>query len=254
MCPLHSRHGITPDMMRPFAASVLASLILVSFTTASFAQKAVTIKALINPETEKPNQFSVMVELDIASGWHIYDDVGEGAEIPTSLKLKLPEGVTAIGDWDRPISMDGNTLGSMVYEGQVSFSKSVAVQPSAYGESIDVTVSYQACTDLRCNRPKNKTVSIVIPKAEPSGSSLFDSPVIVNVKDAPLNTVTKAQFLSPGMFDVDGDEQVELVVGDLFGNVGVYENLNTSGEGDPVWGPRESLKGIDGKAIQTSNW
>ena len=77
---------------------------------------------------------------------------------------------------------------------------------------------------------------------------------MLSVKDAPLNTVAKKQFLSPGIFDVDGDGQAELVIGDLFGDVGVYENVNTSGTGDPAWGPRESLKGIEGEAIQTSNW
>ena len=241
-------------MVRQFATAVLTSLMLFSLTTVSVAEKAVTIKASVKPEAKKANHFTVAVQMDIASGWHIYDEAGEGPEMVTTLKLELPEGVTAIGDWNRPDSIDGSALDSLVYEGQVSFSKSVAVQPTAYGESIKVIVSYQACNDRVCNRPQNKTIDISIPKAEPSGSSIFDSPVMLSVKDAPLNTVAKKQFLSPGIFDVDGDGQAELVIGDLFGDVGVYENVNTSGTGDPAWGPRESLKGIEGEAIRTSNW
>ena len=242
-------------MMRHFATAVLASLMLFSFATASSLEQAVTIKGSIKPEAAKLNHFTVTIQMDIASGWHTYDQVGEGSEVATSLKLKLPEGVTAVGDWNRPNSTDGSELNSLAFEGQISFSKSVTIQPTAYGKSIDVVVSYQACNDRICNRPQNKTITIAIPKKEsPSSASLFERPVMIRVKDAPLNTVAMKRFPSPGMFDVDGDGQVELVVGDLMGGVGVYENLNTSGTGDPTWGSREDLKCIEGDAIETPNW
>ena len=70
----------------------------------------------------------------------------------------------------------------------------------------------------------------------------------------PLNTVAKQRFLSPAIFDVDEDGKAELVIGDLRGNVSIYENLNESGAGDPVWGSREALKDAEGKRIRTSNW
>ena len=241
-------------MMRHIATVVFASLMLFSFTAATEAEKAVTIEASIEPEAAKQNHFVVTVQMDIAPGWHIYDETGEGPEVATSLKLKLPEGVTAVGDWNRPNSTDGSAENSLVYEGLVSFSKSVAIQPKAYGENIDVIVSYQACTEKLCNRPQNKTISIAIPKEQPSSKSLFEDPVMLHVKDAPLNTEAKKMFPSPGIFDVDGDGQTELVIGDLMGGVGVYENTNTTGTGDPAWGPREDLKGIEGDAIETPNW
>ena len=242
-------------MMRHFATAVLASLMLFSFATASALEKAVTIKGSIKPEAEKANHFTVTVQMDIASGWHTYDEVGEGTETPTSLKLKLPDGATAVGDWNRPVSTDGSAVNSTVFEGLVSFSKSVTIQPTAYGKSIDVTIAYQACNDQICNRPQNKTITIVIPKEEsPSSAGLFERPVMIRVKDAPLNTVAMKRFPSPGIFDVDGDGQTELVIGDLMGGVGVYENTNTTGTGDPAWGPREDLKGIEGDAIETPNW
>ena len=242
-------------MMRHFATAVLASLMLFSFATASSLEQAVTIKGSIKPDAAKLNHFTVTIQMDIASGWHTYDQVGEGSEVATSLKLKLPEGVTAVGDWNRPNSTDGSELNSLVFEGQISFSKSVIIQPTANGNSIDVIIAYQACNDQICNRPQNKTITIVIPKEEPaSNSSLFEPPVILQVKGAPLNSVVKKRFPSPGIFDVDGDGQTELVVGDLMGGVGVYQNLNTSGTGDPAWGPREELKGIEGDAIETPNW
>jgi len=71
---------------------------LFSFATASSLEQAVTIKGSIKPEAAKLNHFTVTIQMDIASGWHTYDQVGEGSEVATSLKLKLPEGVTAVGD------------------------------------------------------------------------------------------------------------------------------------------------------------
>jgi len=242
-------------MMRPSIAAFLAGLMFFLFTTVAFAEKPVTIKGSIEPQAEKANHFTVTVQMAIASGWHTYDQVGEGTAIPTSIKLKLPEGVTAIGDWNRPNSTDGSESNSTVFEGEVSFSKSIAVPQNLFGKSVDVIVSYQACTDKMCNRPQKKTISIAIPTKEPYADSiLFEPPVMVLVKDEPLNTVAKKMFPSPGMFDVDGDGQVELVIGDLLGAVGVHENLNTSGTGDPAWGPREELTGIAGDAIETPNW
>ena len=70
----------------------------------------------------------------------------------------------------------------------------------------------------------------------------------------PLNTVAKKRFLSPGIFDVDGDGKAELMIGTLMGSVGVYENQNTTGKGDPVWGPWKDFEDAKGNSIRTSNW
>jgi len=240
--------------MNFFATAFLASSMLVSFVVIPASEKAVTFKGSLQPISMQADHFTVTVQLDIKEGWHTYDEVGEGSEVLTSLELKLPEGVTAKGDWSRPSGTDGKEPDSLVYEGQVSFSKSVVIEPSAYGKSIDVVVSYQACTDDYCNPPQTKTVSIAIPKQVSSTPSIFDHPIRISVDGEPLNTVEKKKFLSPAIFDVDEDGKPELVIGDLWGDVGVHENLNTTGKGDPVWGPRKALKDTQGKAIRTSNW
>jgi hypothetical protein len=56
------------------------------------------------------------------------------------------------------------------------------------------------------------------------------------------------------MFDVDNDGEVELVVGDIFGSLNVYENENETGAGDPVWAKHVALTNTEGKAIKVSNW
>ncbi len=242
-------------MMRNISSAVLASLMLLSLVTSATAEKAVTFAGAIQPAASaEENHFVVTVELDIKEGWHTYADAGEGSGVQTSLKMKLPEGVKAKGDWSRPVGIESADLHSQVYIGRVKFSRSVIVEPNAYGQSIEVVVSYQACTDEYCNPPQTKEIGIAIPEKEQTDPSIFESPVRINADGVPLNSVAKTMFPSPAIFDVDGDGQAELVIGSLMGSVGVYENLNTSGTGDPAWGKHESLRGADGSQIRTSNW
>ncbi len=241
-------------MMHYIVTAVLSSLMLFCPVTNHTPEKAVTFKGSIQSDAGQADQFTVTVQMDIRKGWHTYDEVGEGAEEPTSLELELPQGVTAKGDWSRPKGNDGTTSLSRVYQGKVSFTRTVVIDPVAYGKSIDVIVSYQACNQEYCNPPQNKTVSIAIPQGGSGDPDIFESPFRIEVDGVPLNTVAKERFPSPGIFDVDGDGNAELVVGGLMGSVGVYENQNTTGVGDFVWGPRKALTDEQGKPIRTSNW
>lgn len=96
--------------------------------------------------------------------------------------------------------------------------------------------------------------------AEPEGDSrtgssrdLFEPPVRLMVGDHPLNAEARQMYPSPAMFDVDGDGAAELIVGDIFGSLNVYENRNT-GPGDPLWSPPRALESADAKPISVSNW
>ncbi len=240
--------------MNYFASAIFMSFMLFSFSMTGASEKPVTLKGAIEADSEQADQYTVTIEMNVRDGWHTYDEEGEHGETATSLELKLPEGVTEKGDWNRPEGNAGADSQTSIFEGQVSFSKTVVIDPSAYGKNIEVTVSFQACTDKACNPPQSKTVSIAIPKTESPGSTIFERPVRINVDGKPLNTVEQKKFLSPAIFDVDGDDKAELVISDLWGDLGVHENLNTSGSGDPVWGARKALKDTKGKAIRTSNW
>ena len=241
-------------MMSHVATAILASSMLFSFTAIPTPEKPVALKGTIQPSTTSADNFTITVEFDIKDGWHTYAEVGDAAQVRTSLELNLPEGVKSASDWNRPAGIEGNALNSEIHVEKVLFSKSVVVDPSAYGKNIEVVVAYQACTDDRCNRPQNKTVSIAIPAKASTDRSIFENPVRINADGKPLNTAAKKRFVSPAIFDVDGDGKTELVIGSLMGSVGVYENLNTSRSGDPVWGPQKSLKDAKGEQIRTSNW
>lgn len=241
-------------MMSFISSAILASsMVLVSLATIPPVEKPVTFEGTLRADS-KADHFTVAVHLDIKKGWHICAEPGESSELRTTLELKLPAGVKAIGDWDRPTAIAGIELHSEIYIGKADFSKSVVVDPSAYGKSIEVVVSYQVCTDKLCNPPQTKTISIAIPENSSASESIFESPVRIKADGAPLNTVAKKRFPSPGIFDVDGDGKSELVIGALMGSVGVYEDQNTTGTGDPVWGSRKPLKDAEGRQIRTKNW
>ncbi len=82
---------------------------------------------------------------------------------------------------------------------------------------------------------------------------VFEAPVRLKVGDQFLNDAARQMYPSPAMFDIDRDGQLELVVGDIFGSLNVYENL--SGEkSDPVWSTHIPLKLSDGEKVKVSNW
>ena len=85
-------------------------------------------------------------------------------------------------------------------------------------------------------------------------SKRFDAPEMIMVDQLPLNSKAKQMYPSPVMFDVDNDSRVELVVGDIFGSLNVYENQNESATGDPVWSKHVPLESTDGQPIKVSNW
>ena len=109
---------------------------------------------------EKDNNFTLKVSLDIQDGWHTHDD-SNNAGINTTVDLELPEGAKQVGEWARPLSKtkDGSRE-KKVFTTQADFSCEIAVSEDAIGKKIQVTVSYQACTEEYCNRPASKTLSV----------------------------------------------------------------------------------------------
>jgi len=232
----------------------------------------VSIKANIVKIENDEFRFRVVVQIEIKEGWHTYDQVPEGNPAPiTEAKLELPDGVRTVGDWERPIgipySKDPTT---MIFEGRVKFACEIEADPGATPREIGVEVDYQVCDDQKCLPPETFQTKLIVPATKKPVAKMadrndaseafkftnryFQAPVRLMVGDEPLNTKAKQMYPSPAMFDVDDDGQVELMVGDIFGTLYVYENENDSRDGDPVWSDHSPLKTAEGKAIKVSNW
>lgn len=112
------------------------------------------------------------------------------------------------------------------------------------------------------SKSKSKTASNT--KSESSGSkvdlstALFDAPIALQVDGAPLNAAGdeegRIMYPSPSIFDVDNDGVDELVVGEIFGTMTVFErSQNDAKTGDVNWSSAKMLE-RDGKPIELNNW
>jgi hypothetical protein len=63
--------------------------------------------------------------------------------------------------------------------------------------------------------------------------------------------ISEYLYPTPALFDVDGDDARELVIGDLFGHLRVCEPA-ANGR-DVAWGAAEHLQS-DGKPLKLNNW
>ncbi len=232
----------------------------------------VSIKANIVKIENDESRFRIVVQLEIEDGWHTYDQVPEGNPAPiTEAKLELPDGVRAVGDWERPIGIPySEDPTAMIFEGKVKFACEIEADPGATRREIGIEVDYQVCDDQKCLPPETFQTKLIVPATKKPAEKMvvkneatevfkftnkyFQAPVRLMVGDDPLNTKAKQMYPSPAMFDVDDDGQVELIVGDIFGTLNVYENENDSRDGDPVWSDHSPLKTADGKKIKVSNW
>jgi hypothetical protein len=119
----------------------------------------VTAGAVVSPASAiAGDTVTLTVRVRIAREWHIYGvSMGGGPSQPTSLKLKLPDGVAATGDWSAPPSEYETTpLGiNPVYQSDVEFSHKLKISDSAMPGDIDIhcKVDYQACDRSKCLPP-----------------------------------------------------------------------------------------------------
>ncbi len=80
---------------------------------------------------------------------------------------------------------------------------------------------------------------------------LFEDPVRLLSAGELLNEVEQMPYPSPVVFDVDRDGERELVVGDLWGRIWIYEDQ--ASPGDLAWGPARKLE-VDGEELRVPNW
>ncbi len=124
------------------------------------AQTVMVGMATDQTSLKKGASFTLGVRLRIASGWHIYAvESSNGVNIPTTLKLALPPGLKAVGDWDipKPHAIDATTL---AYDKDVIFRQLVEVtaEASEGDQEIACEVGYQSCSDSSCLRPTKENV------------------------------------------------------------------------------------------------
>jgi len=133
------------------------------------ASRPVTAVAVLQPARALAGEsLTLVVMLSTAPTWHIYAADGMvGTAIQTTLKLELPEGVEAAGEWTLPTArQDGQ---SRIYEGSFQFRRrlkiGLAVKPGQI--HVKCALAYQACDPFSCRPPEEKTLqaaAVIEPK------------------------------------------------------------------------------------------
>jgi DsbC/DsbD-like thiol-disulfide interchange protein len=112
--------------------------------------------ALSAPKVRAGETVTLVVRAKLAPTWHIYAaDETSGGNIPTTLKLNLPDGVEAVGDWSYPAATRTKDVEGAIYEGDLTFRRKLRIAGDAAPGSIQVTceLGYQACDPFSCRAP-----------------------------------------------------------------------------------------------------
>ena len=95
------------------------------------------------------------------------------------------------------------------------------------------------------------TILATAPVMAADARPAFAAPVRLLAAGQPVNLVEEMPYPSPVLFDVDHDGRRELVCGDLWGYLWVYEDVGEAG--DVEWGAAKKLQ-VDGEDLKVPNW
>src|SRR5262245_49020730 len=111
--------------------------------------KPVVAQAALRPGADRNgSKVELVIEVQIAPGWHIYAAEGPtGSGIPTALKWKLPDGIEAAGEWEYPKTVRGAGEQAEIYEGHLKFRRPLRITERAKPGPLEIhgELTYQAC-------------------------------------------------------------------------------------------------------------
>jgi DsbC/DsbD-like thiol-disulfide interchange protein len=112
--------------------------------------------ALVPGKVNPGGTVTLIVKSRIAPMWHIYAaDAPTGGSIATTLKLKLPDGVSTKGEWNYPTPIKNPDAEGWIYQGDLTFSRTLKLSPDLAPRAIEIACEfgYQACDAFSCRPP-----------------------------------------------------------------------------------------------------
>lgn len=122
-----------------------------------------TLTTSVEPVDGASDEYIVSVKVIIQPGWHLYSDIPTGgANRVTTVELKLPDGVTAEGDWTRTHGFPSpKNPTEKIYTGLARFSQTIRYAGSEE-RRIEVVVNYAVCNEDYCLPPATLKQSVTI--------------------------------------------------------------------------------------------
>ena len=160
---------------RPSAATVLREGFGIDFELenhprADVESDGVWIGATFGGESLVFMETSMLyVDIKLDEGLHIYGEPIPEGYVPTKVTVEAPEGVM-VGETrypsTEPFRVEGIDADFHAFEGDVRIGVMVQrMSPELESIPLDVTVSYQACTDRECFLPQTKQLHLEVPVA-----------------------------------------------------------------------------------------
>lgn len=138
--------------------------------------------------------FTLVVTLDIQSGYHIQANNAKDPYIPTRVEITAPRGFK-VGTPVFPKSKKAEVAGEQldVFEGKIAVHVPITPPALAKGRySLPVKVRYQACNDRSCFPPMNTSVNaeIVIGSAKKKAEGAEKTPKVAEIPQVTPTTTT----------------------------------------------------------------
>ena len=123
-----------------------------------------TLKAS-QKEAAPGDSFDLVVQIRMTRNFHIYGGNDTNSpNIPTTVNLTLPKGLTPAGEWTNAPTAVKSKDGPLIYTNAVAFHHMVNVSPNAPHQALNISVAlrYQACDDNECFPPETLTLETPI--------------------------------------------------------------------------------------------
>ena len=108
------------------------------------------------------DSIGVIVKVELAPGWHIYDYVPSTLPyIPIDTILRLPGDLRAVGAWIKSVSSSSAMdPGVLIFENEAVFIHKV-IRAAPGGGKIQTGLYYQTCNVRQCLPPVEKTIDLI---------------------------------------------------------------------------------------------
>ena len=108
------------------------------------------------------SQLAIIMKANILETWHIYAYVPTTQPfIASELRLEIPEGITKIGEWEKP-NFEPYQDGIYIYKGELIFVQYCLVDKEVGAHPISCGLYYQSCDPFKCFPPNSKTLDLKI--------------------------------------------------------------------------------------------